>query len=140
MYYQTLAMELLNLRSGKKQVSYERQMSKLMKGETFVLVYLTNHENEIHPKTISDEFMMSTARTSVILKNLEKDGYICRIPDSNDNRQTIIKISEKGKERCEKFKKEMLQFIADVLEQLGPDDATEYVRLNRRVLDIVFKT
>ena len=102
-----------------------------------ILTYLCSHNYKAHPKELSEEFFLSSARVAVLLNHLEKDGLILRIPDSNDNRKTIIKISDKGRALIMQIREKYLAFFANALEQLGEEDAREYIRLNKKLLQIV---
>jgi len=54
---------------------------------------------------------------------------IRRIPDLHDNRQIIVLLSEKGKALLEESFQKFLDYVENVLERMGEDNAREYVRL-----------
>ncbi|MCC8111100.1 MAG: hypothetical protein LIO74_05605 [Ruminococcus sp.] len=60
---------------------------------------------------------------------MEEKGLIRRMPDPHDNRQIIVLLSEKGKALLEESYQKFLDYVENVLEQMGEDDAREYVRL-----------
>ena len=135
--YTCLADELINMRGSRQHVSFDRELSKAMKGEIFVLNYLKNHGNKAHPRELSDEMIVSTARTAVILNHLENDGLIARIPDSNDNRQIVVCLSKKGVEMIEEHHKEIVSYMVKILERLGEEDAKEYVRIQKKLMNVI---
>lgn len=137
MDYDSLADELINMRGSRPQIRFDRKLSKAMKGEMFVLNYLKHHGNKAHPRELSDEMVVSTARTAVILNHLEKGGFIARIPDRNDNRQIIVCLSEKGVEMLEKHHREIVKYMVKILERLGEKDAMEYVRLQKKLMSAI---
>lgn len=137
MDYGTMAEELVRMRSSQPQIRFERKLSKVMKGEGFVLNYLKNHGNQAHPKDLSDEMVVSTARIAVLLKNLEHDQLIMRIPDAKDNRQIIVKLSEKGIALLEEYHQETVKYMIKILEKLGKEDAREYVRIQKKLMGIL---
>ena len=137
MDYYTLAEELIGLRSSRPRIDYERKLSKAVKGEIFVLNYLKNHDNRAHPKELSDEMLVSTARTAVILNRLEQEGLISRIQDSADNRQIIVRLSDKGLSLLEKHRQEVIKYMEKIFEKLGEDDAREYLRLQHKLISIL---
>lgn len=137
MNYNIMAEELVNMRGSRSQVYFDRKLSKLMKGEMFVLNYLKHHDNQAHPKNLSDEMIVSTARIAVILNHLEQDKLIMRIPDPTDNRQIIVRLSEKGIELLEKHHLEVVRYMAKILENLGEEDAREYVRIQKKLMNIL---
>lgn len=137
MEYTILAEELLNMRGSQPQIRFDRKLSKIMKGEIFILNYLKNHGNCAHPKNLSDEMVVSTARTAVLLNHLEQDALILRVPDPEDNRKIIVKLSEKGVALLEKHRKEVLNYMTKIMEKLGEKDAREYVRIQRKLIGIL---
>ena len=137
MDYYTLADELINMRSSRPHISFDRKLSKAMKGEIFVLNYLNNHGKTAHPKDLSGEMAVSTARTAVILNHLEHDGLIVRMPDSGDNRQIIVTLSEKGVALLEEKHRELLRYMAKILEKLGEKDASEYIRIQKKLMTVL---
>ena len=49
MDYSLLAGQLLNVQANLLQVPAYQQLSKMVRGELFVLNYLATHETAIHP-------------------------------------------------------------------------------------------
>ena len=137
MDYYSLAEELIGLRSSRPRIDYERKLSKAVKGEIFVLNYLKNHDNCAHPKELSDEMLVSTARTAVILNHLEQEGLISRAQDSADNRQIIVQLSDKGLSLLEEHRREVIRYMEKILERLGEEDAREYLRLQHKLIGIL---
>lgn len=137
MDYYSLAEELIGLRSSRSRIDYERKLSKAVKGEVFVLNYLKNHDNMAHPKEISDEMLVSTARTAVILNHLEQEGLISRSQDLSDNRQIIVRLSDKGLSLLEEHRQEVIRYMEKILERLGEEDAREYLRLQHKLIGIL---
>lgn len=137
MEFVVLATELMELRSSQPRMLFERKLSRLTKGEMCVLKYLRNHGNCAHPKNLSDEMLVSTARVAVILKHMERDGLILRIPDGLDNRKTIVQLSGKGTALLEQYQQEILRYITRIMEKLGKQDAEEYIRIQKRLVGIL---
>lgn len=137
MNYETLADEVINMRGSRQHVSFDRKLSDVVKGEMFVLNYLKNHGNKAHPKELSDEMIVSTARTAVILNHLEKDGLIERIHDDTDNRQIFVCLSHKGVEVIQEHHNDVIRYIVKIFEKIGKNDAGEYVRILKEIMKAV---
>ena len=137
MDYEELADEIINMRGSREHVSFDRKFSDVVKGEMFVLNYLKNHNNKAHPRELSDEMIVSTARTAVILRHLEEEGLIERIHDDKDNRQIIVCLSVKGVKVIEAHRREMIRYMVSILEKIGEKDAMEYVRIQKEILDVI---
>lgn len=76
MDYCKMAEELLAIRAAQLKVPASQQMSKLVKGELFVLNYLATHDHSVYPKELSGEMAVSTARIAVILNQMELKKWI----------------------------------------------------------------
>ena len=78
---------------------------------------------------------VSSARIAALLGRLEDKGYITRGPDPLNNRQVIVTLSPKGLEVIQSFRAQVLRSTAQMLSLLGPEDAKEFIRLRRKLLD-----
>ncbi|MGM9662299.1 MAG: MarR family winged helix-turn-helix transcriptional regulator [Oscillospiraceae bacterium] len=133
MYYEALANELLRIRTDLLRVPASRQLSKMTRGELFVLNYLRTQEDGVHPKELSEKMSVSTARIAALLKHMEEKGQVCRRPDPQNSRQVLVRLTEAGRAEIEKDRREVLLHTAQMLERLGPDDAREYVRILEKI-------
>ena len=132
-----LAAQFLNMRRSLPYVKFDRKISKKKKNEICILNYLEMHNGEAHPKDLSNEFIISTPRMAVLLKQLEEKGYIARIADNNDSRQTIVKLQPKGDMFFENENLETINFLSKFFKRLGTDDAREFVRLYLKLMNFV---
>lgn len=133
MYYESLAFQLLNVRAKMLQVPAHQEISKLMRGELFVLNYLKEHEGIVHPKELSEKLAVSTARIARLLKHMEEQGLIVRFADTTDSRQVVVQITDQGVYEIDHIRKKVLEYTARMLEDLGPDDAKEYIRIQEKI-------
>lgn len=132
-----LAGQFINVRRSLPYVKFDKEVSRKIKHEICILSYLKLHGGTAHPKDLSDEFIVSTARMAVLLNQLEDKGYIIRIPDSLDSRQTIVKLQPKGIEFFNGKNDEILNFIARFFKELGEEDSSEFVRLYTKLMNFV---
>ena len=137
MDYEKLADEIINMRGSRQHVSFDRKLSDVAKGEMFVLNYLKNHGNKAHPKELSDEMIVSTARTAVILNHLEDDGLIERVHDDTDNRQIFVCLSLKGIEVIQEHYNNVIRYMVKIFEKIGKKDAREYVRIQKEIMKAI---
>ena len=137
MDYEKLADEIINMRGSRQHVSFDRKLSDVAKGEMFVLNYLKNHGNKAHPKELSDEMIVSTARTAVILNHLENDGLIERVHDDTDNRQIFVCLSLKGIEVIQEHYNNVIRYMVKIFEKIGEKDAREYVRIQKEIMKAI---
>lgn len=134
MDYLKLATELVEIQMYLLQVPAKQELSKLSKGEIYILYHLVYFGDNIHPRALSKCMAVSSARIAVLLNKLEQKKQIRRLPDQNDNRQVIVSITELGRQRVEQSLAKSLPRIGGLLETLGPEDAEAYIRIQRKIL------
>ncbi len=136
MNYESMAEELLSIRAGLLHVPANRMMNEFVRGELFVLNYLMAHSGTVFPKDLSKGMGVSSARIAALLNQIEKKGWIVRTTDMNDCRQTIITLTDDGKKEVEKTRKEIVKAVAQMLESIGPENAEELLRIERKIMKI----
>lgn len=129
MDYLLLASELLDIRAELLQVPASQQISKMVKGELFVLNYLRTHEKIIHPKELSEKMSVTTARIAALLNHMEEKKLVKRVPDPVDSRQIIVKLTAAGQASIEEARADAISHAASMLEAIGPEDAQAYLRI-----------
>lgn len=132
--YEQLANELVQVNEALLHQPAQDLLSKLSRGEHFVLNYLLTRYGQAHPTDLSRHMVVSTARIAALLNRMEEKGLISRLPDPLDNRQIIVSLSPKGEKAIEAFRKKVIQATARMLELLGPDDSQEFLRLQRKLV------
>ena len=132
--YEVLAVELLHLNIGRMQEPAKQKISKMTRGEFFVLNYLMTHQNQAHPVEISRSMMVSTARIAALLSRLEEKQLISRTIDPENNRQVIVTLLPQGLTLIQRIRNEVITASVRMLERLGPEDAREYIRIQRKIL------
>lgn len=135
--YESMASELLQVNERMLQVPDRQQLAKLTKGECFVLNYLLTHNVQAHPGDLSKGLAVSTARIAALLNRMEEKRLISRLPDPCNNRQVIVSLSPHGLELIQEIRREVLAAAAQMLERLGPEDAREYIRIQKKIISNV---
>lgn len=136
MNYHVLAESLIDLQESLHPSALNRGMSGLDKGSFFALNYLMAHGKKAYPKELSRKMAVSSARIAALLNHLEAMELIERTPDPQDCRQTIVSITDKGLSFIRQKRSQVVAMLTDLLEQLGPEDAAEYLRITRRIICI----
>ena len=133
MDYTSLAQELLTVRANLLQVPANQQLSQMVRGEMFVLNYLFTHEGAIHPKELSRQMAVTTARIASLLNHMEQKQLLLRRADPGDNRQVIVELTEQGRETIQSIRTEVIRYLRIMLEGLGPEDAQAYIRIQKKI-------
>ena len=123
-----LAKELLAAMQQSKVSSGSDPQGDLIGTDFLALRYLAAH-GQATPGDISRALNVTTARISVVVRRLEKNGMIERNPHPTDLRKFVISLSTTGKQYLEEQATAQLAAVTGMLEYLGPDDAKAYVRI-----------
>ena len=135
MDYQELACALLQAKMEWIKSPASRQMSDMVKGEHFVLNYLSTCQGITHPTDLSSNMAVSTARIAALLNHMEEKQLILRQEDPEDSRKIRITLTETGKAVIAKKRQELIEHWACVLERLGPEDAAAYLRIQKKLIE-----
>lgn len=139
MDYTFYAKELLEylVDSERKGHIIQGNISRITKGEDALIQYLMLEGDGICANQISNHFGVNTSRVAAILNSLTKKGYVERQVDLSDKRKIRVYITEKGKIYGDNTRKEVLSKVVKILELLGENDAREYIRIQKRIIDII---
>lgn len=139
MTYKEMAMQAATIRSTIEKIKGDSPIFNPENGEHFVLSYLHQADYEVHPKMISQDMNISTARVSKLLSQLEDKKMVCRRTGDQDRRQIIVEILPKGEAYYEKTQQAYYDAYEHVLKELGEADAAAYIRIQERILHIIKK-
>ncbi len=134
MDYMSLAKELLSTRTKLNNLPVGEALIKMSEGEYYVLTFLFSNGLSAHPSQLSRSMAVSTARIAAILNKLEKKEFICRSDDPSDERKVIVTLTDKGYFEVSASIENVLIYLSKILEKLGPDDAKEYIRIQKKLL------
>ena len=137
MDYEKLAAELIDCMGAVRRVKTQKDIYESLRGEGVVLQCLLNHNKDMQPGEISMKMSVSGARIAATLNGLEKKGLITRRIDENNRRQIIVRITQKGREMSQAHQKNMVSITVNMLRLLGERDAVEYVRITKRLAQIL---
>lgn len=139
MYYIKLAADLSKAKQQLARIPNFRRFIKPEDGENFVLGYLDDSQRPVSPKEICDALHVSSARVAAIINRLESKDMVRRTPNSDDGRYIFVELLSKGRLQRQKNIEKFYECAACFLEVLGPEDAAEYVRLQKKIADIYTK-
>ena len=121
MDYSALAAELLSFRTALHHLPAIRGLDEMSGGEYFVLHFLLRHGGTAGPSELSRSLYASSARIAALLKHLEAKGWIVR--------------TEAGAACIRERLSAVLDEVSVLLSALSPEEAAEYVRLQRKLLE-----
>lgn len=135
MDYKDLALEFIEVMNQTRRRSIPKQIDDSMRGEHFVLNYISEHEGNVIPSDISNEMGISSARIAAALNSLEKKGLILRRIDAEDRRRILIDMTDTGREQVKKHYQMILNTTTNMLRYLGEEDAKNYIRIMKKLTE-----
>jgi len=136
MDYRALANELFLHMVKTRKRPFQKKVDDLSHGERRILGYLTFEKNEVTSGELSENLNLSTPRVASALNSLSKKGFIERNRDVKDKRMVIVSITETGRHFVQEEHEDAMKMIEKTLKKLGEHDATEFVRIIKRIRDI----
>ena len=100
--------------------------------QSYVLDQLQRHEYLL-PSAIADMLYCDRPTVSVIVNNLEKQGWVERTPDPQDSRQTRVVITDRGRSKSAEIREQVWGPLASSLHPLGCLSAEEVDELERLI-------
>ncbi len=134
MDYRALAEKLIDYQMLMRLMPVAQKISILDKGTFLALYYLISSQKAVHPKELSQKMAVSSARIASLLNHMEQEELIVRKSDPNDNRQIFVSITKKGEQLIQYKRGEVVEIMAEVLEELGPKEAETYLRIQMKIL------
>lgn len=134
MDYMLLAKELLSTKIKLNNLPAGEALIKMCEGEYYVLTFLFSNGSCAHPSQLSRSMAVSTARVAAILNKLEKKGFVQRSSDPDDERKVIVTLTDSGYNEVSLSIENVLIYLSKILETLGPEDAKEYIRIQKKLL------
>jgi len=110
------------------------------KGERFVLQFLSLRDEPVIPSTLSEALRSSTPRISALLGSLEKKGLVIREIDKTNRRNILVTLTPEGRSQVNNMKCDMYNRMTKVFTELGESDTKEFVRLMKRVTELIQET
>lgn len=137
MDYTKLAEQLLQSMFVFHRSDPQKKIHDSMHGEAFVLQCIYQHAGELVPGEIRDIMDISSARIAATLNSLEKKALITRQIDASDRRRILIALTPAGKEAAEAHQRAVTENAATFLRLLGEHDAMEYVRITKKLAQLI---
>lgn len=137
MNFEATADEFLQVLEALSRNSPLKQIGELSKGEIFLLGYLHSYSGSARSNVLSEALGTSTARIAAAVKSMERKGWVYRESDQEDHRKTIVHLTSEGEQHVLEYRRRVRHALKELLEQLGEQDTADYLRIIRRVNDIV---
>lgn len=123
-------LERVRLKITNKTVNY--LSSNNLTFNQFKVLEVLYHRGNLNIGSITKLIMGTPGNTTVVVKNLKRDGWITSIADPDDKRASILTITQKGIEIIEKVFPNHAKQLRDSLDVLSDEELdTLYELLNK---------
>lgn len=140
MEYTEIAEELMSLAASLSHLPAARAVWEASGGEYSALGYILGSARGAHPTELCRHMNVSSARISAMLRDLEKKHWVIRKKDPEDERSKLVFLTEAGRRFITERRAAVLRRLEEMLECLGPEDAAEYLRLQRKLVPFAAQT
>jgi len=135
--YEALALDLMDSLDKNIKNPPHEEISATMRGEMAVLRLLAREGQPIAAGEISRTLGMTTSRIAAVLGSLEKKNLILRQADASDKRRVLVTLTPQGNVFFLARKQEALRDTAAMLARLGQEDAAHFVRILKRIHELM---
>ena len=135
--YEALAREFFEALDKSACVPRSDRVSETMRGEAAVMRLLMREGRSLTPGEIGKLLGMTSSRIAAVMNALERKGFVLREGDAQDRRRVRVTLTEQGKVFCRHKQRCAVGDLSTLLSQLGEEDAALFVRLSRRVMEMM---
>lgn len=108
----------------------------LTASQGFILRYLSKTEN-VKASDIARISGLSPGAVTQVCDELVREGLVTRTRSETDRRVVHIRITDQGRALVDKMKEIRREELKTIFTKLGSEDTKNFVRIVRRVVDIV---
>ena len=106
----------------------------IMRHEILLNLFIQGDPYQLSPGDIATVTFMSSGGVSKALEELERVGYVQRIPDSKDRRRVMVRLTGAGLELIEQVQPEIAALQREVVDALSEEEIDTLNRLLRKLL------
>ena len=86
-------------------------------------------KGELRIQDLIDSMLATSGNMTVVIKNMERDGWISRSCDPNDRRSFLIRLTDQGQKKIETVLPEHIANIRHITGLLSQNDKEDLVRI-----------
>ena len=86
-------------------------------------------KGELRIQDLIDSMLATSGNMTVVIKNMERDGWISRSCDANDRRSFRIQLTDQGQKKIEAVLPEHMANIRHMTDLLSQNDKEDLVRI-----------
>ncbi|HFI0065965.1 TPA: MarR family winged helix-turn-helix transcriptional regulator [Streptococcus suis] len=90
------------------------------------------NKGKLRIQDLIDKLLSTSGNMTVVIKNMIRDGYIFKVPDSKDRRSFLIGLTPLGRETIERILPEHYQNICQIFSVLSPEEQDQLAHLLKK--------
>lgn len=96
---------------------------------------LAHEDSELFQKDLEEEFGLRPPSASALVKRMEQDGLIRRVPVSYDGRMKRIVPSEKARQNRQKVLRDVWELEDRLLAGISPEEQAQWLEITKRMIE-----
>lgn len=105
------------------------------KGNILDYILIESEKRSVYQKDIEKEFDLRPSTATEVLKNLEKEELIVRVPDKQDGRYKKIVFTKKAKEIRSVLRREIQRSESILLRGITGEEQDIFMKITRKMLE-----
>lgn len=93
--------------------------------QQIMVIKLIAHNGQVNISQLCDEMFLAKGTVSGIVKRLESAGYVKKIKNENDKRNTYVTFSDKGLEFAKEFREEINKSFDKIFSNFTDEEIME---------------
>ncbi|MGF7536158.1 MarR family transcriptional regulator [Bacillus mexicanus] len=126
---------LYQLQSVNKVIGMKFEACTGISQSRLELLTLLYHADEISQSDLQKNVNIDSAAVTRHLKQLEAKGMVSRRRKPEDNRITLVRLTDQGRERIESSKKEKERFMKEMLANVSAEERSQLIDVLARMRD-----
>lgn len=123
------------LRGLSNQISPKFERCTGISSSRYELLYHLLHVDEVNQSTLQKVVNIDSAAITRHLKQLEADGMVTRNKLASDNRVTLVRLTEEGRNRLLGYKEEKMTFVNQMLADFSKEELDVVANMLSRMQD-----
>ena len=112
-----------------KRVQSKQMFENKLTAPQFGVLDILNKIGPVPLKKISEEMMVTGANITCVVDNLEKEGFVKRVPSKEDRRVILAELTSPGKNKIDSLMPAYVENISSVISGLNENEQKELTKL-----------
>ncbi|MCL6100668.1 MAG: MarR family transcriptional regulator [Bacteroidetes bacterium] len=117
-----------------KRVQSKQMFENKLTAPQFGVLEILNKIGSVPLKKISEEMMVTGANITCVVDNLEKEGFVKRVPSKEDRRVILAELTSHGKSKIDSLMPAYVEKISSVISGLNENEQKELTKLLTKLL------